>query len=148
MSVCVCVVFFGGAMLRGLRILPQPGIWTRAPAVKALGPNYWTAREFPPISHFKIPLRDFPGGPVVKTLCCPCKGRQFNPWSGNWESHMLRGQNKSPLWSDCHSSFRCFAWALMFSSVTGKNSSYVLPLLTILSILKPFSSSCPWGCPG
>ena len=27
--------------------------------------------------------RDFPGGPVVKTPLFQCRGRGFNPWSGN-----------------------------------------------------------------
>lgn len=27
--------------------VPQPGIWTRAPAVEAQNPNHWIAREFP-----------------------------------------------------------------------------------------------------
>ena len=27
--------------------------------------------------------RDFPGSPVVKTLHFHCRGRRFNPWSGN-----------------------------------------------------------------
>ena len=26
---------------------------------------------------------DFPGGPVIKTLCFQCRGRRFDPWSGN-----------------------------------------------------------------
>ena len=26
---------------------------------------------------------DFPGSAVVKTLCFQCRGRRFNPWSGN-----------------------------------------------------------------
>ena len=26
---------------------------------------------------------DFPGGPVLKTLCFYCKGLRFNPWPGN-----------------------------------------------------------------
>ena len=26
---------------------------------------------------------DFPGGPVVKTPCFPCRGREFDPWLGN-----------------------------------------------------------------
>ena len=29
------------------------------------------------------PTRDFPGGPVVKTPRFHCRGRKFNPWSGN-----------------------------------------------------------------
>ena len=27
-------------------------------------------------------LGDFPGGPVVKTLCFQYKGHRFDPWSG------------------------------------------------------------------
>ncbi len=26
---------------------------------------------------------DFPGGPVVRTLCFYCRGHGFNPWLGN-----------------------------------------------------------------
>ena len=28
-------------------------------------------------------LSDFPGGPVVKTLCFHCRGHKFDPWSRN-----------------------------------------------------------------
>ena len=28
-------------------------------------------------------MKDFPGGPVVKTLCFHCRGLGFNPWLGN-----------------------------------------------------------------
>ena len=31
------------------------------------------------------PSRDFPGGPVVKTLRFHCGGRGFDPWRGNWD---------------------------------------------------------------
>ena len=31
--------------------------------------------------------RDFPGGPVVKTLYSQCRGPGFNPWSGNYVPH-------------------------------------------------------------
>lgn len=34
-------------------ILPPTQDWTQAQAVKALGPNHWTAREFPLGFHFK-----------------------------------------------------------------------------------------------
>ena len=27
--------------------------------------------------------RDFPGGPVAKTLHSQCRGPRFSPWSGN-----------------------------------------------------------------
>ena len=33
------------------------------------------------------PLQDFPGGPVVKTLCSQCRGPWFDSWSGT-RSHM------------------------------------------------------------
>ena len=32
-------------------------------------------------------LRDFLGGPVVKTLCSQCRGPGFDPWSGNYIQH-------------------------------------------------------------
>ena len=28
-------------------------------------------------------LRNFPGGPVVKTPCFHCRGQGFDPWSGD-----------------------------------------------------------------
>ena len=31
-----------------------------------------------------LQFRNFPGGPVAKTLCPQCRGPGFNPWSGNW----------------------------------------------------------------
>ena len=31
---------------------------------------------------FKPLVEDFPGGPVVKTLCFHCRGHGFDPWSG------------------------------------------------------------------
>ena len=33
--------------------------------------------------------RDFPGGPVAKTLELPKQGAWFHPWSGNWIPHAL-----------------------------------------------------------
>ena len=35
----------------------------------------------------KLPYRDFPGGPVAKTLHSQCRGPRFDPWSGNWIPH-------------------------------------------------------------
>ena len=32
-------------------------------------------------------IRDFPGGPAVKTPHSPRRGPRFNPWSGNWIPH-------------------------------------------------------------
>ena len=31
----------------------------------------------------KWKAREFPGGPVVRTLCCRCQGPEFNPWLWN-----------------------------------------------------------------
>ena len=31
----------------------------------------------------KAHFRDFPGGPVVKTLLCQFRGQGFDPWLGN-----------------------------------------------------------------
>ena len=33
--------------------------------------------------------RDLPGGPVVKTLRFHCRGRRFDPWSGNQDPTCL-----------------------------------------------------------
>ena len=30
----------------------------------------------------KVKCRDFPGGPVARTLCFQCRGPGFDPWSG------------------------------------------------------------------
>ena len=35
--------------------------------------------------------RDFPSGPVVDTLHFHYRGYGFEPWSGNFRSHMLHG---------------------------------------------------------
>ena len=36
----------------------------------------------------KIHHRDFPRGPVVKTVCIQCKEHKFIPWSGKLSSHI------------------------------------------------------------
>ena len=42
-------------------------------------------------------VRDFPGGPVVKTLLFQCKGCGFDPWSGiqhaAWYSQKTKHKN-------------------------------------------------------
>ena len=35
------------------------------------------------LKELKAGCQDFPGGPVAKTLCSPCRGPGFDPWSGN-----------------------------------------------------------------
>ena len=34
-------------------------------------------------AEFEIPLGDFLGSTVAKTLCFHCRGQGFNPWFGN-----------------------------------------------------------------
>ena len=46
------------------------GIWRQS----------WIRKE---ATCFKTKIRDFPGGPVVKTLCFHCRGQGFDPWLGN-----------------------------------------------------------------
>ena len=36
-----------------------------------------------PQQQVKINRVDFPGGPVVKTLCSQCRGPEFDPWATN-----------------------------------------------------------------
>ena len=38
--------------------------------------------------NYKMPLGDFPGGPVAKTPSFQCKGPEFNTCSGNWIPHV------------------------------------------------------------
>ena len=46
----------------------------------------------------KFGLWDFSCGPVVKTLCCQCRGHGFSPWSGNWGPTCYIAINKFGLW--------------------------------------------------
>ena len=39
-------------------------------------------------------MEDFPGSPVVKTLCCQCKGCGFDPCVSKLRAHMPGGTNK------------------------------------------------------
>ena len=39
-----------------------------------------------PVRHIVVlrqAVREFPGGPVVRTLCFHCRGHRFEPWLGN-----------------------------------------------------------------
>ena len=42
----------------------------------------------------KNSFRDFPGGPMVKTLCFHYRGHGFDPWSRELRSHMPCGTAK------------------------------------------------------
>ena len=35
-----------------------------------------------PVTSKKTSDWEFPGGPVVRTLCIHCRGHRFDPWSG------------------------------------------------------------------
>ena len=49
----------------------------------ASGINKQGDEGFKSVSLFNMISWDFPGGPVVKTLCSQCRGPGFDPWSGN-----------------------------------------------------------------
>ena len=53
----------------------------------------WNPRSF----LRKYCRRDFPGGPVVKTLRFHCRGHRFDPWLGNYDPtcHEARSEKKS-----------------------------------------------------
>ena len=40
---------------------------------------------------------DFPGSPVVKTLCFQCREHRFNPWFGELRSYMPHGTTKKKI---------------------------------------------------
>ena len=44
--------------------------------------------------------RDFPGGPVIKTLCSQCRGPRFYPWLGNQIPQAVTKTQGSPPESD------------------------------------------------
>ena len=46
---------------------------------------------------WRTKMRDFPGGPVVQTLCFQCRGHGFNPWSGNLDPCMPHSVAKIKL---------------------------------------------------
>ena len=43
---------------------------------------------------------DFPGGPVVRTPSFHCRGRGFDPWSGNWDPAGCAAKKKMHAWHD------------------------------------------------
>ena len=42
-------------------------------------------------------IGNFPGGPVVKTPCFQWRGCGFDPWSGNHDLAMQRGQKQKKI---------------------------------------------------
>ena len=49
--------------------------------------NYWVNK-----ASLRTAKREFPGGPVVRTLHFQCREHGFSPWLGN--SHKMRGVAK------------------------------------------------------
>ena len=50
------------------------------------------------ITHMKsMSLRDFPGGPVAKTLSSQCRGPRFDPWSGSQILHTTTKTQSSQI---------------------------------------------------
>ena len=68
---------------------------------------------------------DFPGGPVVRTPRFHCRGRRFDPWSGNWDPacHTLHSKKKKKG--------LCTFWATptMLSAIDSKLTLAVLSQL-------------------
>ena len=84
--------------------LPQPSLYLLKPVFRALiitlllGTQ--TLEDTLPLmmSWFSVlgalTFRDFPGGPVVKTLCFQGRGYVFNPWSRNKDPRCHAAQPK------------------------------------------------------
>ena len=54
---------------------------------------------FLPFKLIKLPSREFPGGPVVSTLCFHCREPKLDPWSGNKDpSNCLGSWTFPPSW--------------------------------------------------
>ena len=55
--------------------------------------------------------REFPGGPVVRTLCFQCRGPGFDPWSGNLDptSHMAQPNTHTHTHTHTHTKNRRWA---------------------------------------
>ena len=75
--------------------VPASNAWSRGGGVRIMdfhccSFNTWLGNWDPasPVAKNRenqqeLTFGDFPGGPVVKTLCFQCRGGRFNPWSGN-----------------------------------------------------------------
>ena len=75
--VCVCVYVF--PLNYFLRIIFQGWVYR----ISGCGQNSRLRL------YVRMP-RDFPGGPVGRTLCPQCRGPRFNPWLESWIPHACR----------------------------------------------------------
>ena len=53
------------------------------------------------MSSTKKDYRDFPGGPVAKTLYSQCRGSGFDPWSGNEIPHVAIKSSHTATKTQC-----------------------------------------------
>ena len=61
-----------------------PGHWRMFNSIISLASAHWKSIALTPSFSQKMSAdRKFPGNPVVRTLCSPCQGCQFNP---DWET--------------------------------------------------------------
>ena len=83
-----------------------------------------------PIRYLKL-SRDFPGGPVAKTLGFHCRGPRFDPWSGNSDpACCMAQQGKKKKISVIHQDGK-----LLYEV-------FYLPTLTKITILKDKKAYC------
>ena len=66
---------------------------------------------------------DFPGGPVVKTLCFHCRGRGFDPWLGKFRiPHRVAKKKKKK--KECPDYIKENAiWVLLFYEKVDKDTN-------------------------
>ena len=65
------------------------------------------------MTQVKSETRDFPGGPVVKTLFSQCRGHGLDAWSGNWDPAccMIVAKKMKWSWNPYYTSFyRSCCW--------------------------------------
>ena len=91
---------------------------------------------------------DFPGGPVVKTLSFQCRGRGFDPWSGNYNPtcHVVRPKKTQilslpTLLGNCkHRKCEITLYTVQWWDYVRASYKHLTPLWTI-SLLRKIESS-------
>ena len=79
-------------------------------------------------SIFKV-TREFPGGPVVRTLCFHCWGCRFHPWSGNYDP-ASRGARPNTRCESCKKELRVtVVWQVAADHLDSCVWYYFLPSL-------------------
>ena len=82
-------------------LVPPPGVEPMPPAAEAWSIKHWTAREVHNLTPFlNGQRREFPGNPVVGTLCFCCLGLSSIPGQGTkipqatWHGQKNNNKNK------------------------------------------------------